>query len=207
MELVDANNLADYLRRTNRIAPAERVEVRELSGGVSNVVLLVRPALGEAFVVKQARPQLRVPQPWFCGVERVLREIDVLRLCQRVLAARPGELTAGDNLSVLTPRLLFEGGFSSNLEYYTNSYREGIEQPRGTAAWFANTGQLESDLGGLKRATTGQSTQSPARYNWQSAFSYVTGAHNLKTGVQYQRIRSNSRRENRTGPRSNGIGL
>ena len=110
MELVDANNLADYLRRTNRIAPAERVEVRELSGGVSNVVLLVRPALGEAFVVKQARPQLRVPQPWFCGVERVLREIDVLRLCQRVLAARPGESAAavGDELSVDTPRLLFE---------------------------------------------------------------------------------------------------
>ena len=87
----------------------------------------------------------------------------------------------------LTPRLLFEGGFSSNLEYYTNSYQEGIERPRGTAEWYANTGQLESDLGGLKRAALVQSTQSPARYNWQSAFSYVSGAHNLKTGVQYQR--------------------
>ena len=87
----------------------------------------------------------------------------------------------------LTPRLLVEGGFSSNLEYYTNSYQPGIEQPRGTAAWYANTGMIESDLGGLKRAATGQNTQSPARYNWQGAFSYVTGSHNLKTGVQYQR--------------------
>jgi hypothetical protein len=84
-------------------------------------------------------------------------------------------------------KLLLEGGFSSNLEYYTNQYRDGIEQPRGSAAWYANTGQLESDLGGLKRATLGQTTQSPARYNWQGSSSYVTGSHNLKVGVQYQR--------------------
>jgi hypothetical protein len=87
----------------------------------------------------------------------------------------------------LSPRLLVEGGFSSNLEYYTNSYRPGIEQPRGTEAWYANTNQTESDLGGWKRAAQGQNTQSPARYNMQTAFSYVTGSHNLKTGVQYQR--------------------
>jgi hypothetical protein len=87
----------------------------------------------------------------------------------------------------VTPRLLVEAGFSSNLEYYTNSYQDGIEQPRGTAAWYANTNQTESDLGGWKRAAQSQSTQSPARYNWQSAISYVTGSHNFKTGVQYQR--------------------
>ncbi|MGC4083962.1 MAG: carboxypeptidase regulatory-like domain-containing protein [Vicinamibacterales bacterium] len=87
----------------------------------------------------------------------------------------------------LTPRLLVEGGFSSNLEYCTNSYRPDIEQPRGTAAWYATTNMTESDLGGWKRAAQVQNTQSPARYNWQAAVSYVTGAHNLKTGVQYQR--------------------
>ena len=81
---------------------------------------------------------------------------------------------------------MLEGGFSSNLEYYTNSYRQGIGQARGSAAWFANTGQLESDLGGLKRATLGETTQNPARYNWQGSMSYVTGSHNLKVGAQYQ---------------------
>src|SRR6476620_5373760 len=86
----------------------------------------------------------------------------------------------------LTPRLLVEGGFSSNLEYYTNSYQDGIEQPRGTAAWYGNTNQTESDLGGWKRAAQVQNTQSPARFNWQGAVSYVTGRHNLKTGFQYQ---------------------
>jgi hypothetical protein len=87
----------------------------------------------------------------------------------------------------VTPRLLVEAGFSSNLEYYTNSYRDGIEQPRGSAAWFANTAQQEADLGGVKRAALQQVTQSPARYNWQGSVSYVTGAHNFKVGAQYQR--------------------
>jgi hypothetical protein len=87
----------------------------------------------------------------------------------------------------LTPRLLVEGGFSSNLEYYTNSYRPGVEKLRWTPEWYATTGQSESDLGGFQRAASGQNTQSPARYNWQGSMSYVTGAHNFKTGIQYQR--------------------
>jgi hypothetical protein len=86
-----------------------------------------------------------------------------------------------------TSRLLLEGGFSSNLEYYTNSYRPDIEKPRGSAEWYANTGMNELDLGGFKRAAPGQNTQSPARYNWMGSASYVTGAHNFKTGFQYQR--------------------
>jgi hypothetical protein len=88
--------------------------------------------------------------------------------------------------STVTSRLLLEGGFSSNLEYYTNSYEPGIEQPRGTAEWYANTGMQEANLGGVKRAALGQNTQSPKRYNWQGSASYVTGSHNVKVGFQYQ---------------------
>jgi hypothetical protein len=86
-----------------------------------------------------------------------------------------------------TSRLLLEGGFSSNLEYYTNSYRPGIEKPRGTAAWYANPARQEANLGGVKDAALQQTTQSPARYNWQGAASYVSGTHNIKVGAQYQR--------------------
>lgn len=90
--------------------------------------------------------------------------------------------------SPVTSRLLLEGGFSSNLEYYTNSYQDGIEQPRGSAAWYANTAQWEIGSGaGLRRAAFLQTTQSPARYNWQGSASYVTGSHNMKVGIQYQR--------------------
>src|SRR5438876_974848 len=46
--------------------------------------------------------------------------------------------------STLTNRLMMDAGFSSNLEYYTNEYQEGIKQIRGTPAWFANVSRLES---------------------------------------------------------------
>src|SRR5687767_14080257 len=67
MLLLDADNAADYLRATGRIAQDEQVTVQALSGGVSNQVLYVRREEGGAdFVLKQARPQLRTPDPWFC---------------------------------------------------------------------------------------------------------------------------------------------
>ncbi len=108
MLLIDASNAEDYLRHTGRIAPDETVRVRELAGGVSNVVLLVSRTTGEPrFVVKQVREQLRVPEPWYCSIERIWREVDVLEVCHRALAETsavglpPGEPT------IAVPRVLF----------------------------------------------------------------------------------------------------
>lgn len=88
MRLIDEHNAIDYLRETQRVGGDEPLEVRFLSGGVSNVVLHVRrPALPQGdFVLKQARRQLRVPQPWFCSVERIWREVAVLEICEQALA-------------------------------------------------------------------------------------------------------------------------
>jgi 5-methylthioribose kinase len=83
VHLIDATNAEAYLRDVGRVSPAERVTVRELAGGVSNVVLLVefQDNAREPFVLKQAREQLRVAQPWFCSPERIWREVEVLRVC------------------------------------------------------------------------------------------------------------------------------
>ena len=75
MQLIDAHNAADYLRQHHRIALDESVSIRELPGGVSNVVLYVERQTSPDFVVKQAREQLRVAAPWFCSVERIWREV------------------------------------------------------------------------------------------------------------------------------------
>ena len=121
MHPLTADNLAEYLRRSGRIAPDEAVEVRELTGGVSNVVLYVRrvdTAEGD-FVVKQARQQLRVAQPWFSPLERIWREMDVMRWCHRLLedgqttdASATGEATASADLPALpaasTPEIRWE---------------------------------------------------------------------------------------------------
>ena len=110
---IDVNSAVEYLRGAGRIDPGDAVDVRELAGGVSNMVLLVERSresaqpLGESplpdrFVVKQARPRLRVEQPWFCGVERNWREVEVLEACRRVLETPPHA-----EPFVQTPRSLF----------------------------------------------------------------------------------------------------
>jgi len=92
--------------------------------------------------------------------------------------------TAAKLTSTMTSRLLLEGGWSSNLEYYTNSYRPGVEQPRFSPAWFAGASRIERLLGGRTTASTSQNTQSPARYAWNATATYVTGSHSIKGGVQ-----------------------
>jgi aminoglycoside phosphotransferase (APT) family kinase protein len=105
LELTE-HNAAEYLHEAGRVAADERLEVTFLAGGVSNVVLLVerldRP--GERFVLKQARGQLRVAEPWFCSIERIWREVAYLRACQTLLDPPPreGELVAS------TPAVLWE---------------------------------------------------------------------------------------------------
>jgi hypothetical protein len=77
---------AEYLQVSGRIPAGEVVQIAELAGGVSNVVLLVTlPARGERLVLKQARGQLRVKEEWLCPVERIWREVEMLRVCGDLL--------------------------------------------------------------------------------------------------------------------------
>ncbi|RMG37163.1 MAG: phosphotransferase [Planctomycetota bacterium] len=99
MELLNERSAEDWLKRRGLIAPLERVVVRALSGGVSNVVLHVHRGVHSSFVVKQCREQLRVPEPWFAPLERIRREAAVLRFCGRLLT---------DAAEVRVPQVLFE---------------------------------------------------------------------------------------------------
>jgi 5-methylthioribose kinase len=86
MHSIDSQNAADYLRSTGHVAAGEPIQVRELAGGVSNIVLLVTlPVRGERFVLKQARERLRVQEEWLCPVERIWRELDVLKAYSSIL--------------------------------------------------------------------------------------------------------------------------
>jgi 5-methylthioribose kinase len=66
----------DYLAQ--RGFDAASLAVRELAGGVSNTVLLVEHRAGR-FVLKQALPQLRVEQEWFCDIRRIFVEANAIR--------------------------------------------------------------------------------------------------------------------------------
>ena len=108
MHLIDASTTEAYLRTTPLVLAGEPLVVRELTGGVSNMVLLVerpqRPT--DRFVIKQARAQLRTAEPWFSSVERIWREAEVLTECTRLLAAAPPALAGA--ICARTPRILYE---------------------------------------------------------------------------------------------------
>ena len=107
---------ARYLQSGGHIHASERVDVCELSGGVSNRVLLVRlPERGQEFILKQACSRLRVAQEWLCSVKRIWREVEVLRICGQLLAAEElGAAAARERLGVPVeigihvPQILFE---------------------------------------------------------------------------------------------------
>ncbi len=94
-ELLDIEQpgaLVGYLKETGRVGEGEEPVVRVLAGGVSNrTVLVERPEAGEAWVVKQALPKLRVAVDWFSDPERIHREAQGLRWLEAL--APPGTIT------------------------------------------------------------------------------------------------------------------
>ncbi len=99
MQLLDASNVESYLRATGRLRPQDAVTITRMEGGVSNEVLYVSflrqskigtsppdgKLAGRDFVLKQAREQLRVPVPWYCGLGRNWREVEIMRACRQLL--------------------------------------------------------------------------------------------------------------------------
>ena len=106
------NTAASYLRDREAIGTREQVEIRELSGGVSNTVLLVhRPDIPDNdFVLKQALPRLKVQQEWLCSIERIWREVEVLEICGRLLASgrrQPPDINQSSCWTTSVPQILF----------------------------------------------------------------------------------------------------
>ena len=122
--MIEINNTtaAKYLQSTGRGAAAE-FQVRELAGGVSNVVLLVTPAGGKPFVLKQARGRLRVKDEWLCPVERIWREVDVLRICASVIGMRTAECGMRNGMQIVVPQVLWED--RANYVYAMSAAPEG----------------------------------------------------------------------------------
>ncbi|WP_165073560.1 phosphotransferase family protein [Paludisphaera rhizosphaerae] len=96
MRELTAGDAADYLRSSGRLPAGVAVSVRELSGGVSNLVLRVDAEDRPPFVVKQCRERLRVALEWRARLDRIWVEHATLRVLGELLP--PGAV----------PELLFE---------------------------------------------------------------------------------------------------
>jgi hypothetical protein len=87
--------------------------------------------------------------------------------------------------STVSSRLLMEAGFSENQEEYVISNQPGVNKALFTPEWFASASRRDADLVTLRSGMANWGGRYPDRYNTQSLLSYVTGAHNIKTGVQW----------------------
>ncbi len=96
MRELTSDNAAKYLRETGRVPEDARIQVRELSGGVSNVVLRVDQSGRPPMVIKQCRERLRVAMEWLARLDRIWAERAALDLLAAVLP--PGAV----------PEVLFE---------------------------------------------------------------------------------------------------
>jgi 5-methylthioribose kinase len=85
MREITAETAADYLRESGRIPCQSEIHVRELSGGVSNIVLRVDVAGSLPFVLKQCRERLRVAMEWRARLDRIWTEHATLHLLRTIL--------------------------------------------------------------------------------------------------------------------------
>jgi 5-methylthioribose kinase len=85
MREIDAETAGDYLRDSERIPRGADVRVRELGGGVSNIVLRVDLPGQAPFVLKQCRERLRVALEWRARIERIWTESATLEVLRTIL--------------------------------------------------------------------------------------------------------------------------
>ena len=85
MREITAETAADYLRESGRVADRAEIDVRELSGGVSNIVLRVDVRGRPPFVIKQCRERLRVAMDWRAPLDRIWTERATLDLLHSIL--------------------------------------------------------------------------------------------------------------------------
>ncbi len=85
MREIDASTAAAYLCEMGWVPRDAKVLVRELSGGVSNIVLRVDLPGKHPFVLKQCRERLRVPMEWHAPLDRIWTEYTCLQLLHAIL--------------------------------------------------------------------------------------------------------------------------
>jgi len=88
--------------------------------------------------------------------------------------------------STVSPRVLFELGYSTNIERLTNIYQPGVHKEPFTPEWYANAPRVDLVRNTLTTAkASGETGTWPDRKLIVAALSYITGTHNLKTGLQW----------------------
>lgn len=140
-DALSADTVGPYLIERGVVPPKTRIDVGELSGGVSSVVLDVR-ARDRRLVVKQPLELFRVPNEWRAKRERVLVEAAALELASRIVpGAAPQVVDVDRERLVMVMEGAPEGWRSWKEELLSGTTREDVADRAGAilAAWHAST--------------------------------------------------------------------
>ncbi len=86
--------------------------------------------------------------------------------------------------STATNRIYVEGGFSTNYERYNTVYQDGLAKVPFSPEWYTTINKNDSAKGTQWGAGATNQGMYPDRFAAAGSVSYVTGAHNIKVGLQ-----------------------
>ncbi|MCA9040180.1 MAG: phosphotransferase [Planctomycetaceae bacterium] len=96
LQEVTQENIAKYLASVQFRESSQNMIAKTLAWGVSNIVIRIRPEVGDDFVLKQSRKQLRTKVEWLSNLDRIWREMEVMRELHTLLPEK------------VVPQILFE---------------------------------------------------------------------------------------------------
>lgn len=85
---------------------------------------------------------------------------------------------------LVTPKLVIDAGFSTNIIHYAVVYQPGQEKVPFTPEWYAGASHTDSVLVTRTNAPGVQNFFLPDRRGVSASLSYITGSHSIKAGIQ-----------------------
>jgi hypothetical protein len=87
--------------------------------------------------------------------------------------------------STVSNKLVFDAGYGTSVNSYTEKYQPGVLKDPFTPAWYATAGRQDITRATTTTASTPETGTYNFRYMFISTLQYVTGSHALKAGVQW----------------------
>ena len=85
----------------------------------------------------------------------------------------------------LSNSLLAEAGYSFNHEQYVITNQDGVNKTPFSPEWYASASRRDQNFTALTSGLANWGGRYPDRFNMMAALSYITGSHNIKSGIQY----------------------
>lgn len=169
VELLDRETVVPYLKSRGLIKDGSRIEVEEISGGVSNVVLGIRDEDSD-LVLKQALAELRVEANWVVDQRRAIVEARAIKLYHSISPK-------------VVPRLL-----DSDPERFTLTMQRA---PRSARVWKSEllSGNVDPEIGAkLGRILAGWHVECAQSREIQEAFAEDSLFEQLRISPFYREI-------------------